>query len=120
MPMPMSGVPDRGDSIERPDLAPDCDRDRLLRTAPGGWTRPPARRDGPGAGDLAAVLARGPTVVQLDRDRGSGQRIDPAAMADTLGRDGRAGAGPCRAGRHAAGPSGSDPGQLLGTRQTRG
>ena len=30
MPMPLSGVPDRGEGNGRPDLAPDCDRDRLL------------------------------------------------------------------------------------------
>ena len=33
MRMPMSGLPDIGDSLGRPDLAPDCGRDRLLRTA---------------------------------------------------------------------------------------
>src|SRR5215207_7252051 len=92
MPMPMSGPPDMGDSLGRPDLAPDCDRDRLLRTTPGGRSRPPARRDRPGAEDLAALPARGHTVAQPDRDRRSGQRIDPAAMADPLGPDRPAGA----------------------------
>src|SRR5829696_8302143 len=110
MPMPMSGVPDMGDSLGRPDLAPDCDRDRLLRTTPGGRSRPPARRDRPGAEDLAAVLARGHALAQPDRDRGPGQRLDPAAMADTLGPDGPAGPSACRAGQHAAGPSRPDPG----------
>src|SRR4051812_18796896 len=47
------------DSLGHPDLTPDRDGDRLLRTAPGGRSRPPARRDDPSAADLAALPARG-------------------------------------------------------------
>src|SRR3954468_19981022 len=47
------------DSLGHPDLTPDRDGDRLLRTAPGGRLRPPARRDDPSAADLAALPARG-------------------------------------------------------------
>src|SRR5918993_3016017 len=118
-PVPMSGRSDMEDSLGQQDFTPDWDRDRGLRAAPRAWTRPPARRDGPGAADLAALPTRRHTLAQPDRDTGPGQRLDPAAVADTLGRDGRAGPGARPAGRHAAGPSGSDPGQLLGTRQTR-
>src|SRR3712207_3517509 len=108
--MPMSGLPDMEDSLGRQDFAPDCDRDRGLRAARRAWTGPPAGRDGPGAGDLAALPARRHTLAQPERDTGPGQRLDPAAVAHTLGRDGRAGPGARPAGRHAAGPSRPDPG----------
>src|SRR5215210_7871420 len=119
MPVSMSGGPDIGESLGRPDFAPDCDCNRVLRPTPGGGSRPPAGRDSPGAEDLAALPARGHTLAQPDRDSGSGERLDPAAVAHTLGPDGPAGAGARPDGRHAAGPSRSDPGRLLRARQTR-
>src|SRR5215213_1876214 len=88
MPMPMSGLPDRGESLGRSDLAPDCDCDRLLRTTTRGRSRSPARRHGSGAGHFAALPARGHALAQPNRDNGAGQRVDPAAMADPLGPDG--------------------------------
>src|SRR3954462_3460090 len=45
------------DSLGHPDLTPDCDGDRLLRTAPGGRLRPPARRDDPSVSGFAAPPA---------------------------------------------------------------
>src|SRR3954451_22452927 len=119
MPIPMSGTPDIGDSLGRQDLASDCDRDRGLRAATRAWTGPPADRDRPGAGDVAALPARGHALAQPERDTGPGQRFDPAAVAHTLGRDGCAGPGARPAGWHAAGPHRPDPGQLLGARQAR-
>src|ERR671939_468948 len=65
MPIPMSGTPDIGDSLGRQDLASDCDRDRGLRAATRAWTGPPACRHGPGAGDFAALPARGPALAQV-------------------------------------------------------
>src|SRR5215210_6527468 len=56
-PMSMFGMPNMGDSLGHPDLAPDCDGDRGLRPTPGGGSRPPAGRDGAGAEDLAALSA---------------------------------------------------------------
>src|SRR4051812_25003632 len=109
MPVPMSGGPDIGESLGRPDFAPDCDCSRVLRPTPRGRSRPPAGRDDPGAEDLAALPARGHALAQPDRDSGSGERLDPAAVDDTLGRDRPAGAGARRAGWHAAGPSRPDP-----------
>src|SRR5215207_3543175 len=57
MPIPMSGTPDIGDSLGRQDLASDCDRNRGLRPTPRGRPRSPARRNGSGAGDFAALPA---------------------------------------------------------------
>src|SRR3954471_24611985 len=99
--MPMFGMPNMGDSLGRQDFAPACDRDRGLRAAPRAWTGPPARRDGPGAADLAALPARRHTLAQPERDTGPGQRLDPAAVAHTLGRDGCAGPGARPSGRDA-------------------
>ena len=68
--MPMSGGQTWEDSLGRQDFAPDCDRDRGLRPPRERRSWPPAGRDGPGAGDLAAVPARGHALAQPDRDRG--------------------------------------------------
>ena len=120
MPMPMSGVPRHG------EIALDVRILRLIATVievcdpprEGARGHPPAETVRV-LSDLAALPARGHALAQPDRDSGSGERLDPAAVADTLGRDGRAGPGARPAGRHAAGPSRPDPGQLLGARQAR-
>src|SRR4051794_41394499 len=91
MPIPMSGTPDIGDSLGRQDLASDCDRDRGLRAATRAWTGPPADRDRPGAGDVAALPARGHALAQPERDTGPGRRFDPAAGGPPPGRGGGGG-----------------------------
>src|SRR5215213_7319879 len=63
MAIPMSVLPEIGGSLGRPDLAPDCDHTRDLRSTPGGQSRSPTCRHGPGAGDLAALPARGHTLA---------------------------------------------------------
>jgi hypothetical protein len=82
---PISGAFGAEDGVGRQGPGADCDGGGVLRTAACSWTRSPARGDGTGPGEVAAVPPRGHAVAQPESHGGPSQRLDPAAMAGAAG-----------------------------------